>query len=215
MDQRLVRGVETKRRILAHAVELASVEGLEGLSLGRLAAELEMSKAGVFAHFGSKEELQIATLDAASAVFGERVTKAFGASEPGLPQLIAGCSAWLDYVEGNCFRGGCFFAAAASELDGRPGAVREHLVELIKAWLAVLRIIIRDAIRSGHLQETTEPEPLVLELYALVLGANWSRQLLGEKHAVKYMRHALQARLTAAATAHGKRMLATAARVRG
>jgi AcrR family transcriptional regulator len=215
VDQRLVRGIETKRRILAHAVELASVEGLEGLSLGRLADELDMSKAGVFAHFGSKEELQIATLDAAGELFAERVTKAFEAAEPGLPQLLAVCTAWLDYIENNCFRGGCFFSAAASELDGRPGPVREHFVELIKAWLAALRIIVRDAIRAGHLQETTDPEPFILELYALVLGANWSRQLLGDKQAVKHMRAAMQSRLTAAATARGKRTLRAAARAGG
>lgn len=214
MDQRLVRGVETKRRILERAVELASLEGLEGLSLGRLAEVLEMSKAGVFAHFGSKEELQIATLDAAGALFAERVTSAVTEAAPGLPQLTAVCEAWLDYIEGDCLSGGCFFAAAASELDGRPGAVREHFVELIKAWLAVLRQIIRDAIRAQHLQGTVEPEQLVLEIYALVLGANWSRQLLGDKRAVHRIRTAIQSRLSAAATGRGKRLLRAAPRLK-
>ena len=126
-DGRKVRGDRTRRAILRAAVNIASVEGLEGLTIGRLATELEMSKSGLFAHFGSKEELQISTVRAAAAIF-------VAARDPrrrGAPRARAsrGCAAvldsWLDYMERGTFAGGCFFAAATIEMDGRPGPVRD------------------------------------------------------------------------------------------
>ena len=117
-----VRGDRTRRAILTAAVNVASVEGLEGLSIGRLATELEMSKSGLFAHFGSKEELQISTVRAAAAIFAHRVVlPAEEQFEPGIARLHGMLDLWLDYMEHGIFAGGCFFAAATSEMDGRPG----------------------------------------------------------------------------------------------
>ena len=119
-DGRKVRGDRTRRAILTAAVNVASVEGLEGLSIGRLATELEMSKSGLFAHFGSKEELQISTVRAAAAIFAHRVVApAQERFEPGIARLHGMLDRWLDYMEHGIFAGGCFFAAATSR-DGRP-----------------------------------------------------------------------------------------------
>src|SRR6516164_4384248 len=121
---RAVKAARTRQEILALAADIASAEGLEGLSIGRLAAELRMSKTGVFAHFGSKEQLQLATVETAKQIFFERVVVPALASPRGLPRLKAMLEHWLGYVEGVVFRGGCFFAAASAEFDSRPGAVR-------------------------------------------------------------------------------------------
>ena len=122
-DGRRVRGDRTRRAILRAAVNIASVEGLEGLSIGRLATELNMSKSGLFAHFGSKEELQISTVRAAAAIFVQRVVRpAQEEHEPGLARLRVMLDIWLDYMEAGIFAGGCFFAAATAEMDGRARA---------------------------------------------------------------------------------------------
>ncbi|HYG79697.1 MAG TPA: TetR/AcrR family transcriptional regulator, partial [Pyrinomonadaceae bacterium] len=121
---RRAHGERTRQAILEAAVHIASEEGLEGLTIGRLASELSMSKSGLFAHFGSKEELQLATVEAARAVFVREVVGPAFAAEKGLARLWKLCEVWLGYVEGEVFRGGCFFTAAAAEFDGRPGAVR-------------------------------------------------------------------------------------------
>ena len=121
-DGRKVKGDKTRRAILTAAVNVASVEGLEGLSIGRLASELNMSKSGLFAHFGSKEELQVSTVRAAAAIFTHRViAPAIEEHEPGLARLCSMLLAWQDYIERGVFAGGCFFAAATVEMDGRPG----------------------------------------------------------------------------------------------
>ena len=125
-DGRKVRGDRTRRAILTAAVNIASVEGLEGLTIGRLATELEMSKSGLFAHFGSKEELQISTVRAAAAIFVHRVIRApRSASSPASRACAAMLDSWLDYMERGMFAGGCFFADATIEMDGRPGPVRD------------------------------------------------------------------------------------------
>src|SRR5688500_2744338 len=138
-DGRKVRGDRTRRAILAAAVNIASVEGLEGLTIGRLATELEMSKSGLFAHFGSKEELQISTVRAAAAIFAHRViVPAEQEFEPGIVRLLGMLDIWLDYMEHGIFEGGCFFAAATVEMDGRPGPVRDAVAEQMTRWATAL-----------------------------------------------------------------------------
>jgi AcrR family transcriptional regulator len=179
MDRRLLNGIETRKRILARATKIASVDGLEGLSIGRLAEELDMSKAGVFAHFGSKEELQLSTLEAAREIFTQEVLQApVGAVDRPLLRLYAVCEAWLDYVVRDVSPGGCFFSAAASELDGRPGPVRERLVDIVSGWLQVVRTWIRHTIEQGELRDDVDPDQLAFEIQSFVLGTNWHRQLL-------------------------------------
>jgi len=120
-----MKGQRTRASILQRAVDLASLEGLEGLTIGRLAEELKMSKSGLFAHFGSKEELQLAAIDAAGQRFIDVVVKPAIEAPRGYPRLVAICNSWLDYVRRRVFPGGCFFAAASFEFDGRPGIVRD------------------------------------------------------------------------------------------
>jgi AcrR family transcriptional regulator len=124
---RKARGDRTRQAILEAAVDIASAEGLEGLTIGRLASELSMSKSGLFAHFGSKEELQLATVEAARDIFIREVIRPSFTAAKGLTRLWKLCDVWLAYVRGEVFRGGCFFAAAAAEFDGRPGPVRDRL----------------------------------------------------------------------------------------
>src|SRR5215216_694189 len=150
-DGRKVRGDRTRRAILTTAVNVASVEGLEGLTIGRLAAELEMSKSGLFAHFGSKEELQISTVRAAAAIFVHRVVR--GAEEqfePGIARLKAMLDSWLDYMERGTFAGGCFFAAATVEMDGRPGPVRDAVAAQMNSWAELLADYARVAFERGR-----------------------------------------------------------------
>src|SRR5207237_8228651 len=143
IDGRVERGDRTRRQILDAAVDIASVEGLEGLSIGALASKLRMSKSGLFAAFGSKEELQVAAVDHAASIFVEQVVRRGLAAPRGLPRLRALCDAWLDYARRQVFRGGCFFAAASSEFDGRPGPVRERLKGHRQDWMNLLPGAVR------------------------------------------------------------------------
>src|SRR6476661_4051000 len=118
-------GERSRTAILREAARLATVEGLDGLSLSRLADAVGMSKSGLFAHFGSKEELQLATVEAASAIFDELVIDPAEEAAPGLPRLRAYIDGFLEHVELSVFPGGCFFVSAMSELDTRPGPVRD------------------------------------------------------------------------------------------
>src|SRR5215469_3534185 len=121
------QATKTRFEILSIAVDVASAEGLEGISIGRLATELKMSKTGIFAHFGSKEHLQLATVEAAKQIFMEQVIQPALQSPQGISRLKAMLERWLGYVERIVFRGGCFFAAASAEFDSRPGAVRDQI----------------------------------------------------------------------------------------
>src|SRR5260370_41076804 len=129
---------KTRRDILSVATDIASAEGLEGLSIGRLANELGMSKTGIFAHFGSKRQLQLATVDSARQIFLERVVQPALKYDRGARRLLAMLESWLAYVEQIVFRGGCFFAAASAEFDSRPGPVRAQIAQLTKSWLVGL-----------------------------------------------------------------------------
>src|SRR5262249_38739798 len=121
--QYVAKGARTRDSILRVAVNLASVEGLEGLTIGRLADELKMSKSGLFAHFGSKEDLQLATVEMARRIFVEHVVQPALAEPEGMPRLWALCNGWLSHVENHVFQGGCFFTAASFEFDSRSGPV--------------------------------------------------------------------------------------------
>jgi AcrR family transcriptional regulator len=181
-------GERQRRRILAAAVDVASAEGLGPLSIGRLAAETEMSKSGVYAHFGSKEELQLGAVDAASADFERRVLAATAEAEPGLERLRALLEAWILHVERSPYRGGCFFSATSSEFASRSGAVRERLAERTASWLRVLEREARTARRLGEI--SADPEDLAFRLHAFVQEANWRRQLFDDPAAFDRARRA-------------------------
>jgi AcrR family transcriptional regulator len=175
----------TRQTILTHAVELARSDGLEGLTIGRLAAEMEMSKSGLFRHFGSKEELQLATIDAAAREYVEQIVEPALALPEGRDRLRALCDRYLDYLERQIEAGGCFWAGSAAEFDGRPGPVRDRVREMVAAWVELLR-------REAELAGADDPEQLAFELHSLVLGANLRAQLLGDGAAFDRSRAAFE-----------------------
>jgi AcrR family transcriptional regulator len=189
-----MKGTRTRQSILDRAVDLASVEGLEGLTIGRLAEELGMSKSGLFAHFGSKEELQLAVVDAAKERF---VTEAFLPAlkaEPGYARLYAICSSWISYVRRNVFPGGCFFAAASFEFDGRPGPVRDAIVKGMDEWVGAIERAVAMAQDAGELDDI-EPAQLAFELNSLFFGVNFAYQLRRDKKALARAERAIDTRL--------------------
>ena len=204
---RRAHGERTRQAILEAAVHIASVDGLEGLTIGRLASELSMSKSGLFAHFGSKEELQLATVEAARAVFVREVVGPAFEAEKGLARLWSLCDVWLGYVKSEVFRGGCFFAAAAAEFDGRPGAVRDRVAEIMREWLALLRRSVTEAQAAGQLGAEADPTQLAFELNALEMGANWAFQLHGDRQAFARAREGVLERLRRHATPAGLPLL--------
>ena len=211
---RRARGERTRQAILEVAVDVASAEGLEGLTIGRLASALSMSKSGLFAHFGSKEELQLATVEAAREIFIREVVRPAFEAERGLRRLWNLCDVWLGYVEGEVFRGGCFFAAAAAEFDSRPGPVRDRVAGIMREWLAMLRRAVAEARAEGQLNEDADPAQLAFELNALGMGANWAFQLYGDKQAFTHARAAMLERLRRHATAGGAPLLPAPGRPR-
>ena len=176
--------------ILERAVEVASEEGLEGLTIGRLSSELGLSKSGLFGHFGSKEELQLAAVDAASAIFVREVIEPALSEPEGAPRLRAFCDRWVGYLERKVFSGGCFFAAASAEFDGRPGPVRDKVVEGQEA-------LLRELEKQAKLAGAEDPGQLVFEVYSLVQGANASYQLFEDEEAFARARRAIDRLLPA------------------
>jgi len=197
------KGQRTRRAILDVAARVATEEGLDPLSIGRLAEAVGMSKSGLFAHFGSKEELQLATVEAARDVFVREVIRPAFEAPKGLARLWGLCDVWLEYVRREVFRGGCFFAAAAAEFDGRPGAVRDRVAAIMKEWLAVLGRSVAEAQSEGQLDPAADPAQLAFELNALEMGANWAYQLHGDRQAFARARAAVLERLRRLATADG------------
>jgi AcrR family transcriptional regulator len=204
---RKAQGERTRKAILEAAVHIASAEGLEGLTIGRLALELSMSKSGLFAHFGSKEDLQVATVETARAIFIKEVIRPAFETAQGLTRLWNLCDTWLGYVQSGVFRGGCFFAAAAAEFDGRPGPVRDRIAEIMKEWLTTLRGAIIEAQNAGQLNKDIDPTQLAFEFNSLELGANWAFQLYGDLKAFTRARNAIRERLDRYATAAGAPLL--------
>jgi AcrR family transcriptional regulator len=190
-----MKGERTRQSILDRAVDLASLEGLEGLTIGRLAEELKMSKSGLFAHFGSKEELQIATIDAAAKRFIAEIYSPALQEPRGYPRLLAICRSWLSYLRRGVFPGGCFFAAASFEFDGRPGPVRDIVRRLMDDWIGALEKAIGMAIEEGHFDPAVDPAQLAFELNSLFFGANFSFYLRNDASAIDRAERAVGQRL--------------------
>ena len=181
------KGERTRAAILDRAVDLASVEGLEGLTIGRLATDLGMSKSGLFRHFGSKQDLQLATVGAARDRFVAMVLEPASAAPDGAPRLRAMAEHYLDYL--HSFPGGCFWGATASEFDDRPGPVRDAIAASLDAWMAEL---VRQATAAG----IADPDRYAFELYAVITAANARWRLSGDRRTFDLARAAL-ARLEA------------------
>jgi AcrR family transcriptional regulator len=202
---------DTRAAILRRAADIGSVEGLEGITIGRLAGELGMSKAGVIGHFGSKEELQLATLELAAEIFRERVWVPVENEPAGLPRLLAICQSWTRYARKPPFTGGCFIAAASFEFDGRSGRVHDELAKFVKRWRRTLTAEIETAVRAGELPSETDPEQVAFSLEALAAGANPARQLQGNRSAPEWSLRAMHAVL--GVPARGAGLSGDAARV--
>lgn len=190
-----MKGDRTRSTILEHAVDIASVEGLEGLTIGRLAEELGMSKSGLFAHFGSKEELQLATVQAARERFLNEVFRPALLTERGYPRLLEICRSWLDYVKRDVFPGGCFFAAASFEFDSRSGPVRDAIARMMDDWINAIEKAVELAQDEGHLNRDIDPAQLAFEINALFFGANFSHNMRHDKQALERARIAIEHRL--------------------
>jgi AcrR family transcriptional regulator len=165
-------GERTRAAILRAAASLATIDGLEGLSIGNLAAAIGMSKSGLYAHFGSKQELQLATLEEANRILQEVVVQPSLAAPPGLAQLVAVCDAFFDYLRRRTFPGGCFFAAAALEMGTRPGPVKERVAVLQSGFVALVRGFAATALEQQELPAWEDPDRLAFELYGVMLAAD-------------------------------------------
>jgi AcrR family transcriptional regulator len=192
-------GERTREAILRAAVSLATVDGLEGLSIGNLAAALEMSKSGVYAHFDSKQDLQLATVNEAERIFDAEVIAPALAAPPGLAQLVALCDAYFDHLLRRTFPGGCFIASAALEMGTRPGPVKERVAAFQARLTELVRQLIVTSIERGELPSDEDPDALTLELNGLILAANTNFVLHQSDGAVTLARHLAHRRLAAAA----------------
>src|SRR5580692_586163 len=167
-------GAKTRQAILATAADVASVDGLDGLSIGRLAAELSMSKSGLFAHFGSKQDLQLATIEEARHRYVREVIEPALAAAPGIRRLHALCDSFLSYLERGVFPGGCFFASAMAEFDAKaPSPVRDRIAECQAQWMDTLERAAADGLAKGQLRPDSDPRQLAFELEGALLSANW------------------------------------------
>jgi AcrR family transcriptional regulator len=175
------KGAETRAAILDRAVDIASAEGLEGLTIGRLAAGLQMSKSGLFAHFGSKRELQLATVEAARQRFRRAVIDPARDAPDGAPRLRAMADAYLAHLDDGAYTGGCFWASTAAEYDDRPGPVRDAIAAALDAWLGELE-------RQAGIAGLRDPDRVAFELYAVVMGANSRYRLSGDRRVFDHAR---------------------------
>jgi AcrR family transcriptional regulator len=188
-------GLRSRRMILDTAARLATVEGLEGLSIGRLAEHIGMSKSGLYAHFGSKEELQLATVATAAEIFRDDVIRPTEAVETPLARLEALCEAFFSHLERRVFPGGCFFVSAAAEFDTHPGPVKEEVASFLRGWLGTLEDLAARAQQEGALNGTEDPAQLAFELDAFLLMANAAFLLYNDPVTIERARAAIRSRL--------------------
>jgi AcrR family transcriptional regulator len=165
-------GERTRGAILRAAVSLATVEGLEGLSIGHLAAAIGMSKSGLYAHFGSKQELQLATVEEAERIFAEEIVQPALAAPAGLAQLAVVCEAYFGYLQRRVFPGGCFFVVTTLEMGTRPGPVKERVAAIQSGFAALLRGFAATALEQHELPAREDPDWLAFELHAILLAAD-------------------------------------------
>ena len=194
-DGRRLRGQRTRELVLARAVDLASAEGLDSLSLARLGTELGISKSGVSGHFTSRQDLQLAVIGVAAQLYARRVA-APALSEPeGLPQLWRLCDGWIEFMRSGELSGRSFFLTALVEYDARPGAVRDELVRLRGRWQDLFVGFLRTAQRLGHLHADIDAEQVFFEVAALVTGATLDAQLRDDPQVFDRARAAVLERL--------------------
>jgi AcrR family transcriptional regulator len=189
------KGERTRHAILTRAAELATQEGLEPLSIGRLAEATEMSKSGLFAHFGSKEELQLATVDHAASLFREEVIAPARAAPKGVARVWALCDHMVDYAERQVFPGGCFFACTSAEFNNRPGPVRDRIVEMVGTWLSYLEHAVEQAQQAGELDQSLSAREIAFQLDSFAQAANAQYQMFRDAQVFDEARRAVRERL--------------------
>jgi AcrR family transcriptional regulator len=177
------KGEATRSTILDHASRLARRVGLDGLSIGRLASDLNLSKSGLFAHFRSKEALQIQVLETTAAQFVESVVQPALAFPRGEPRLRALFQRWLEWARSQKTPGGCLFVAAAVELDDRPGPVRRKLVQTQRDFLRLMANVFEGGVGVGHFRSDVDSEQFAHDLYAVMLGYHHASRLLKDPSA--------------------------------
>ena len=192
-------GEQSRTAILDAAARLATVEGIGGLSIARLADAVGMSKSGLFAHFGSKEELQLATVETASSVFSAQVVEPAMAAGSGIERVRRLVHGYLAYVEVDTFPGGCFFASVLAEVDMQPGPVRDRLVAFLADWLDRLETAVRDAQAEGAIDPAEDPAQIAFEVEAALLLANAQYVVTRTPEPIERARRAVDRRLPAAA----------------
>jgi AcrR family transcriptional regulator len=188
-------GERSYRLIVNAAARLATIEGLEGLSIGRLAQEIGMSKSGLYAHFESKQELQLATIAAAEDVYAAEVVAPALEVAEGLERLELLCERYLSYVERGVFPGGCFFASTAAEWDSRRGPIRERVRAVLTGWSELLEASVRTAQEQGDLGRDLDPAQLTFEINAMLHEANGHYLLFRDRAALDRARKAIDDRL--------------------
>ena len=204
MPGKTSHGAKTRQAILATAADVASVDGLDGLTIGRLAAELSMSKSGLFAHFGSKESLQLATIEEARNRYVKEVIEPALSTPSGITRLYALCEAFLSYIEREVFPGGCFFASAMAEFDAKgPSPARDRIVECQEQWMITLERAAEGARTKGELRDDRDSQQLAFELEGALLSANWYFHLFHDTTNIERARHAVRTQLSREATPAG------------
>ena len=194
-------GIRSREAILREAARLATVEGIEGLSLGRLADSVGMSKSGLFAHFRSKEELQLATIETADAIFQAEVVDPARDAPPGIPRLRALGEAFLAHLERGVFPGGCFFASVAAEIDTHPGPVRDRALATVADWFNQLETAVTEAQAEHTLDPDEDPTQIAFEFDAYLLFANAQYVATGDPAALDRSRRAIDRLLQSIAPA--------------
>jgi AcrR family transcriptional regulator len=192
-------GQQSRAAILDAAARLATVEGIGGLSIARLADAVGMSKSGLFAHFGSKEELQLATVETASSIFSAHVVEPASQAGSAIERLRLLAYGYLGYVEVDTFPGGCFFASVLAEVDMQPGAVRDRLVRFLADWLEQLETTVRAAQSEGAIDSAEDPGQVAFELEAALLLANAQYVVTRTSEPIERARRAIERRLREAA----------------
>jgi AcrR family transcriptional regulator len=172
-EPRRSKGQASRENILLTATKLATIKGLSGLSLGDLAAEVGMSKSGLYAHFKDKEELELAMIETAAVIFDREVLQPTAQANGGVERLRTAADAYLTHIESRVFPGGCFFASVAAELDTRPGLARDQVFEVIKTWFSLLSQCILEAQEFGEIDANVEVDQSVFEVEAMLLAANF------------------------------------------
>jgi len=198
IDGRRLRGEASRRLVLASAADLASVEGLDGLSIGRLATAARVSKSGVATLFGTKERLQLATVEAAAQRFREAVLVPARVEPRGIRRIVALLDAWIAYSRDRVFTGGCFFAAAMADFDAKPGPVRDAIAQAFESWNDYVRVALGYAIEQGELASDTDASQLAFEFMALLDASNSRSVMTGSNAPYARARRALVSRLLAA-----------------